>query len=60
MTDSIVKLNWYSEAYDRDARERAEIALRAMKELEEKFKEERKVVTEKSEYGGIIKRYVKK
>lgn len=55
-----VDLNWYSTEAQKRERENAEQVLKEFKELEKLYKKFRTVIVEKTEYGGIRKRYVKK
>lgn len=55
-----VDQNWYSSESQRAEREKAEQALMEAKEREKLYKKFRTVIIEKTQYGGIRKRYVKK
>lgn len=50
--------NWYSSEAHKNERENAEQKLKEMKELEKLCKKFRTVIIEKTEFGGIRKRYI--
>lgn len=55
-----VDQNWYSSESQRAEREKAQQALKEAKEREKLYKKFRTVIIEKTQFGGIRKRYVKK
>lgn len=55
-----VDQNWYSSEAQKNERENAEKALREMKDKEKLYKKFRTVIIERTQYGGIRRRYVKK
>lgn len=55
-----VDQNWYSSEAQRVERNNAEQALKAMKEQEKLCKKYRTVIIEKTQYGGIRRKYIKK
>lgn len=55
-----VDQNWYSSEAQKSEKEKAEQALKEAKEHEKLYKKFRTVIIEKTQYGGIRKRYVKK
>lgn len=52
--------NWYSPESQKHLRERANEVLQKMKELENQYQESHTIITEKTEFGGVRKRYIKK
>lgn len=54
-----VDQNWYSSEAQKNERQNAENVLREVKDLEKLYKKFRTVIVEKTEYGGIRRRYIK-
>lgn len=52
--------NWYSAESQRAEREKAQIALKEMKEQEKLCIKFRTVIIEKTQWGGIRRKYIKK
>lgn len=52
--------NWYSSEAQRAEREKAQQALKEMKEQEKLCMKFRAVIIEKTQYGGIRRKYIKK
>lgn len=55
-----VDQNWYSSEAQKSEKEKAEQALMEAKEREKLCKKFRTVIIEKTQFGGIRKRYIKK
>lgn len=55
-----VDQNWYSSEAQKSEKEKAEQALKEMKDQEKLYKKFRTVLIERTAFGGIRKRYIKK
>lgn len=50
---------WMGTQEEKEEMKRAEVNLRRMKEIEERYEAERLQIRERTEYGGVRIRYVK-